>query len=457
VLRRLMAAFIAAGVALGPIGAASVRAAAVAEDDAYGVVGPAILEDQQFSVAAADGVFANDMVGLGESLCLVNEPIATSQGGGIVLFGDGSFTYTPPVNFAGVDTFAYGVAAEPDGGICPDAEGEPATVTLTVTQVNDPPLIEKLTSCLSTVTVAEDSAPSTTSDCVNITSFGPSEPGQSVVAWVVTTGDPALFSVQPSVTLDDPWVLQFTPAPDANGSTQLTIRARDSGGTANGGVNLSAPVTVDVTITPVNDAPSASGDAFAALAGRTLNVGAPGVLRNDSDVDGASLTAVLASAPLHGSLTLAANGGFSYTPQAGFLGSDAFSYRASDGALSSPIRVVSLTITAVPAPTPTPVITAVPSAEATAAPTAEVTAEPSLEATIDPGDSVPAATTPSTAAPVVSPSPGASPEPTPTGDGGGLSLPLLLVLVLLGVLLAFGAAYAIPRWIRSRRGVETLD
>ena len=64
-----------------------------------------------------------------------------------------------------------------------------------------------------------------------------------------------------------------------------------------------------------------------------LTVPAPGVLGNDSDPDGDPLTAVLVTGPSHGSLTLNANGSFSYTPAADFAGSDSFTYRASDGTL----------------------------------------------------------------------------------------------------------------------------
>ena len=78
-----------------------------------------------------------------------------------------------------------------------------------------------------------------------------------------------------------------------------------------------------------------------------LTVPAPGVLGNDSDPDGDPLTAVLVTGPSHGSLTLNANGSFSYTPAADFAGSDSFSYRASDGTVSSSPATVTITVTPV--------------------------------------------------------------------------------------------------------------
>ena len=56
------------------------------------------------------------------------------------------------------------------------------------------------------------------------------------------------------------------------------------------------------------------------------------MLANDTDADGDALTAVLIAGPAHGTLTLNADGSFTYTPAAGYNGTDSFTYRASDGA-----------------------------------------------------------------------------------------------------------------------------
>jgi hypothetical protein len=69
-----------------------------------------------------------------------------------------------------------------------------------------------------------------------------------------------------------------------------------------------------------------------------------GVLANDSDGDGDLLLATIEQSPLHGSLTLASNGGFIYTPNAGFAGQDSFSYRASDGTSISDVATVVITV-----------------------------------------------------------------------------------------------------------------
>src|SRR5438876_419444 len=81
-----------------------------------------------------------------------------------------------------------------------------------------------------------------------------------------------------------------------------------------------ATATVTVTVTAVNDAPVAVNDAFT-TAEDTLLSG--NVLTNDTDVDaGTTLTAGVVVNPTHGTLTLASNGSFTYTPAANYNGSD---------------------------------------------------------------------------------------------------------------------------------------
>src|SRR5204863_204233 len=105
--------------------------------------------------------------------------------------------------------------------------------------------------------------------------------------------------------------------------------------------------TVSITITSANDAPVAVNDSYTTAEDTTLTVSAPGVLANDSDLDGDSLNAILLSQPTHGSLTLSTNGSFSYVPAANYNGPDSFTYKANDGQADSGVATVSLTITGV--------------------------------------------------------------------------------------------------------------
>src|SRR5205823_2691335 len=105
--------------------------------------------------------------------------------------------------------------------------------------------------------------------------------------------------------------------------------------------------TVNIAITAVNDAPVAVNDSYTTAEDTQLAVSAPGVLANDSDVDGDSLSAVLVSQPTHGTLTLNSDGSFSYAPAANYHGTDSFTYKANDGQADSGIATVNIAITAV--------------------------------------------------------------------------------------------------------------
>jgi VCBS repeat-containing protein len=105
--------------------------------------------------------------------------------------------------------------------------------------------------------------------------------------------------------------------------------------------------TVTITISSVNDAPVAANDSYTTPEDSILTVSAPGVLANDSDVEGDPLSAVLVSSPTHGTLSLNGDGSFSYTPATNYNGADSFTYKANDGTADSGTATVTITITAV--------------------------------------------------------------------------------------------------------------
>jgi VCBS repeat-containing protein len=95
---------------------------------------------------------------------------------------------------------------------------------------------------------------------------------------------------------------------------------------------------------PDNQPPIADNDSYSTNEDQVLQIAPPGVLEGDTDPDGDAISAVLASGPSHGTLTLNANGSFTYTPNLNYFGADSFTYRASDGAATSNLATVSLTI-----------------------------------------------------------------------------------------------------------------
>src|SRR5262249_41918894 len=133
---------------------------------------------------------------------------------------------------------------------------------------------------------------------------------------------------------------KYTPAANYNGADSFTYKVSD-------GVLESNVATVSLTVNPVNDFPTANNDFYVVAEDNVLTVAAPGVLANDSDIDGDPLTATLVTSPTHGSLAFNADGSFTYTPQANYNGSDSFQYAAYDGAAFSFIRTVTLTVTSV--------------------------------------------------------------------------------------------------------------
>ena len=90
--------------------------------------------------------------------------------------------------------------------------------------------------------------------------------------------------------------------------------------------------------------PEAQDDSYSATVDTTLNVAPPGVLVNDTAGIGTNLTAVLVNGPANGTLNLNADGSFSYTPAAGFVGTDSFTYQANDGVTNSSTATVTLSV-----------------------------------------------------------------------------------------------------------------
>jgi VCBS repeat-containing protein len=154
----------------------------------------------------------------------------------------------------------------------------------------------------------------------------------------------AVLVSQPShgtLTLNADGSFTYSPEDDFNRSDSFTYGAND-------GTLDSNRATVTITITATNDRPTADDDdTYSTTEGTALTVAAPGVLDNDSDPDHDTLIAVRVSGPNHGTLTLNANGSFTYTPASNFNDSDSFTYGASDGTLTSNPATVTIRVTAV--------------------------------------------------------------------------------------------------------------
>ncbi|GEM_PF-4669660 len=128
----------------------------------------------------------------------------------------------------------------------------------------------------------------------------------------------------------------ITPAPNQSGTSTITVTVSDGALTAND--------TFVLTVTAVDDAPAAVNDSYSVLEEDILTVAVPGVLGNDTDIDSSSLLAVLVSGPSNGTLTLNANGSFTYDPNANYNGADSFTYKANDGTANSNTATVTIAV-----------------------------------------------------------------------------------------------------------------
>ena len=301
--------------------------AQVANNDAYGTA-----EDQPLSIAAP-GIRANDII-LG-FLSPVIDWGSPSNGALTAISAEGAFTYVPNANFSGVDSFTYQIG-DPLTGLVTNT----ATVTITVTAVNDAPL-----GVVSRSYSTPEDAP---------LQIG----GPGVLAGVTDVESNALSAqlvsnVAPAtgtLSLSANGAFEFTPAANFSGTATFSYRAVDNGVPP----AQTAAATVVITVTGVNDAPVANPDGYPGTENIVLSVAAPGVLGNDTDPDaGTQLTAVLATSvpPAAGTLTLNANGSFTFQPALSFNGVTSFTYNTRDNGTpqgqSAAPATVTITVAAV--------------------------------------------------------------------------------------------------------------
>ncbi len=155
---------------------------------------------------------------------------------------DGTLTYAPAADANGVARVA--VAALDDGGTANggiDSSGAVA-FTITIDPVNDTPGFTAGGDQTAISLLGAQSVPGWATGI----SPGPANESSQSVSFVVTTDNPGLFSAQPTVSADG--TLTYTPKLLALGVATVTVRAVDSGGTANGGTDTSAPQTFTITI-----------------------------------------------------------------------------------------------------------------------------------------------------------------------------------------------------------------
>lgn len=283
-----------------------------AVEDSY-----SLSEDTSLTISRSDGLLANDTDADGDPLYaqLVNAP----EHGTLTMGRYGSFTYTPDQDFNGTDQFTY-MASDIDG------EGGLATVTLTVEAVNDAPV-----SAGDAYAATEDEA--LTVDAAEGVLANDSDIDGDLLS-VSIVDEPS----HGTVTLGKDGSFVYTPEPDFYGEDSFTYVASD------GQVDTEV-ASVTIMVDAVNDVPTTAADMYATSEDEVLTVEASdGVLANDSDVEGDAMTVSLVSEPSHGTVSLAEDGSFEYTPEPGFHGEDSFTYVANDGQADSSETLVAIAV-----------------------------------------------------------------------------------------------------------------
>ena len=269
-------------------------------------------------VVAAPGPLANDTDPDGDDL-IFSSITSPSHGSITAAVTSGSFTYEPDAGFTGTDQFTY-LMSDVNGNF-----SDPVTITIEVVDGVELPVgieDEYAVEAGHSLVVA---APGPLAN-----DFDPQ--GDDLIFSSITS--PLHGSITAAVTSGS-----FTYEPDDGfiGTDQFTYLMSDVNG------NFSDPVTITIhVLEPFNRNPIGISDHYVTLAETPLAVSAPGPLANDTDPDGDDIIFSSITSPSHGSITAAVtSGSFTYEPDAGFTGTDQFTYLMSDvnGNYSDPVTV----------------------------------------------------------------------------------------------------------------------
>jgi hypothetical protein len=267
----------------------------------------------------------------------------------------GTLTYTPAANANGSATIT--IVLVDNGGTANGGQNTSAaqTFNITVNAVNDAPSFTKGPD----QTVNEDSGFRFVSNwATNISAGASDESGQALTFTVTNNTNAALFSTAPSISSFGQ--LSFSPATNANGSATITIVLKDSGGTANGGIDTSAPPqTFTITVNPLNDAPSFTRGANQTVnedpGPQTVTNWATSILPGPTNEAGQTVSFAVTN-NTNASLfsagpTISSTGGLTYTPAANVSGSASITIvlkddggTANGGVDTSPPQTFTITV-----------------------------------------------------------------------------------------------------------------
>jgi hypothetical protein len=219
-------------------------------------------------------------------------------------------TYTPGTDFNGSDSFTFKAS---DGGV----DSNTSTVSVSITEVNDSP-----TASDDSKTTQEDTQLSfSSSDLTANDSAGPNEASQSLTVTSVT-GDASTHGTVSLVT----GMVAYTPAANFNGPASFTYIVCDDGTTNGSPDSKCATASVNVTVDPVNDTPTADGQSVNTNWNTPVAITLTG---SDLETATANLIFTVTSGPSHGSLS-GSGANRTYTPALNYSGPDNFNFTVTD-------------------------------------------------------------------------------------------------------------------------------
>ena len=294
----------------------------IANDNNYSVD-----EDLLLNVLPENGLLTNDTDSDGDTLTIVSYD-QPANGQVDVNLQDGSFTYSPFNDFNGTDSFTYYITDTYH-------DSTPATVTITVNPLNDAPIANDDPPAGIPYVTIED-VELVISDLAQGLLFNDSDIDSNQLT-VVRYNQPNNGRVNIAAN----GTFTYQPENNFNGTDSFTYFAND------GETDSSTAATVTIIISPDNDAPIVNNKSYSVVENNILNIAAPGVLVNITDIENDPLTAEVVTNinPSTGILTFFSDGSFSYEPSLDFEGLTTFTYVAYDGTdISTVPGTVSITV-----------------------------------------------------------------------------------------------------------------
>ena len=259
---------------------------------------------------------ATDVDNASLTYAVVSQP----ANGNVVLGANGSYSYTPAANFNGSDSFTFKAN---DGS----ADSNTATVTITVSAVNDAPVVatplaDRSVTLGSSLNFSFGASAFTDVETANLTYTATRADGSALPAWLSFSAGTRTFS--------------GTPASGDLGTVSVKVTASDG--------SLSASDVFDVVVSQrPNTTPVAANATGSTNEDTALTASLPTAADGESD----PVTYAKATNPSNGTASVTSGGSYTYTPTANYSGPDSFTYTVSDGQGGSNTYTVSLTVNAV--------------------------------------------------------------------------------------------------------------